>query len=86
MSLDELCMDHVEAQLRPAVRRLPPLCWWRIRHDLQCLLQEFEADKTILIRWSHAQFSDVSFDLCCQFGFDDFPSWKPTREIRASMY
>ena len=47
LSLDEPCMDYIATQYRPPIRRLPPLCWLRIKHDLDIFLEETEADNTV---------------------------------------
>ena len=60
LSLDEPCMDYIATQFRPLIRRLPPVCWLRIKHDLAIFLEETEADNAVTMRWCHVQYSEVS--------------------------
>ena len=62
LSLDEVAMDYVAVHYRPAIRRLPPVCWLRIKHDLNTFLEETEADNTITMRWCHSQYKEVNDD------------------------
>ena len=60
LSLDEAVMDEVQAVYRPPKRRLPPLLWARLLHDVSDMLHEFWADRAITLRWAHSQFHEAA--------------------------
>jgi hypothetical protein len=43
----------------PPVRRLPPILWIRIKHDLREYIVEKEANDTKVIFWYHRRFVEV---------------------------
>ena len=61
LSLDESVMDDItnHNKLLP-IRRIPPLYWLRLRHDLTDYISHQMADNVITITWSHTQFHDAA--------------------------
>ncbi|KAL8572753.1 hypothetical protein ACOMHN_030335 [Nucella lapillus] len=62
LSLDDVVMDEAQDVYQPPKRRLPPLLWARLLHDLKDLLHEFSADRVKTLRWAHSQFQEAAQD------------------------
>ena len=86
LSLDEVAMDYVALHYRPAIRRLPPVCWLRIKHDLNTFLEETEADNTITMRWCHSQYREVNNDhVNSHINYSDFTNNNVIQDIDSSL-
>ena len=62
LSLDEAVMADIALHTKLQRRRLPPLFWVRLRHDLENYLEESNCDNTVTIRWAHSLFKDAAVE------------------------
>ena len=44
----------------PPVRRIPPLLWLRLKHDLSSYLADRGADEAMVVTWYHRQFKEAA--------------------------
>ena len=56
LSLDDVVLTDVYQYHVPPTRRIPPLLWVRIRHDISSYLVTREADSIQVAFWYHRQF------------------------------
>lgn len=60
LSLDDDVLNDVYQYHVPPIRRIPPLIWVRIRHDIAAYLVDKEADETRVSFWYHRQFIEAA--------------------------
>eukprot|EP00118_Oscarella_pearsei_P010463 m.64383 g.64383 ORF g.64383 m.64383 type:complete len:1662 (+) comp35248_c0_seq9:54-5039(+) len=61
LSCDDEVLSDVYQYWTPTVRRLPPLLWSHVRHDLgEFLVDSAGGDGSRVIRWFHRQFEEAS--------------------------
>lgn len=60
LSLDDEGLTHVFQIHIPPLRRIPPLLWVRIRHDISQYLVDKEVDEVRSFFWYHRQFFETA--------------------------
>ncbi len=62
LSLDDEVLTDVFQYHTPPLRRLPPLLWLRIQHDISSYLVTRDTDGVPVIYWYHRQFIEAATD------------------------
>ncbi|KAK3582782.1 hypothetical protein CHS0354_035720 [Potamilus streckersoni] len=60
LSLDDVVLNAVFQLHLPPFRRIPPILWVRIRHDISQYLVDKEVDEVRTFFWYHRQFFEAS--------------------------
>ena len=60
LSLDDVVLTSVYQIHIPPLRRIPPLLWVRIRHDISQYLVDKEVDEVRVFFWYHRQFFETA--------------------------
>eukprot|EP00794_Sanderia_malayensis_P012962 gene12962-14292_t len=60
LSCDEQVLEDVYQYWVPPVRRIPPLLWLRLKHDLSSYLADRGADESMVVTWYHRQFVETA--------------------------
>ena len=60
LSLDDVVLTSVYQIHIPPLRRIPPLLWVRIRHDISQYLVDKEVDEVRVFFWYHRQFIETA--------------------------
>lgn len=60
LSLDDIVLTDVYQRHIPPFRRIPPLLWVRIRHDISQYLVDKEVDEVRSFFWYHRQFFEAA--------------------------
>ena len=60
LSLDDVVLTSVFQIHVPPLRRIPPLLWVRIRHDISQYLVDKEVDEVRVFFWYHRQFIETA--------------------------
>ena len=60
LSLDDVVLTSVFQIHIPPLRRIPPLLWVRIRHDISQYLVDKEVDEVRVFFWYHRQFFETA--------------------------
>ena len=60
LSLDDVILTSVYQIHIPPLRRIPPLLWVRIRHDISQYLVDKEVDEVRVFFWYHRQFFETA--------------------------
>ncbi|XP_045168880.2 NACHT and WD repeat domain-containing protein 2-like isoform X2 [Mercenaria mercenaria] len=60
LSCDDVVLDSLFQYWTPPMRRMPPLLWTRVRHELGQYLSERGSDGVTVLTWFHRQFSETA--------------------------
>lgn len=60
LSLDDILLTNVFQYHVPPFRRIPPVLWVRVRHDIASYLVDKEVDDTRVFFWYHRQFYEAA--------------------------
>ena len=60
LSLDDAVLDDIFAHTKPTLRRIPPLCWLRLKRDMENYVIQTLTDDTVTLRWFHYQFYEAA--------------------------
>ncbi|XP_065054750.1 NACHT domain- and WD repeat-containing protein 1-like isoform X2 [Rhopilema esculentum] len=62
LSCDDEVLEDVYQYWVPPVRRIPPLLWLRMKHDLSSYLVDRGADESRVVTWYHRQFKEAAVE------------------------
>lgn len=62
LSCDDEVLDSLFQYWTPPMRRMPPLLWARVRHELGSYLAERGSDGVTVYTWFHRQFSETAVE------------------------
>ena len=60
LSLDDVVLNSVFSHWEPPIRRIPPVLWPRLHHEISHYLTEREEDEVTVVYWYHQQFIDAA--------------------------
>ena len=72
LSCDDIVLDEVFQYWTPAIRRLPPFLWIRIRKDIETFIDDYVSDGVQISSWSHRQFREVAEERYLHSDEDEF--------------